>query len=80
MYNINWNIHGKVFLPYNRHHHWCLLILDFDDHTIMHLDPKREHGWHDENAVEMFRRFLAECYAMGKTQLTNINWKVKKFY
>ena len=39
MYNLDFTFSNLVFLPYCFSNHWCLLILNLNNQTILHLDP-----------------------------------------
>lgn len=40
MYNITSPVSGKILMPYLYSFHWYLMIIDVDENTILHLDPK----------------------------------------
>lgn len=60
MYNITNPISGTMLLPYLYNSHWCLLIIDFNKHTILHLDPKFLDSPDKERAVTAFKRYMKE--------------------
>jgi len=60
MYNIKNPISGTMLLPYLYASHWYFLIIDFNEHTILHLDPKYLVSPDKERAVTAFKNYLKE--------------------
>lgn len=61
MYNIDFLFSGLVFFPYCFKRHWCLLVLNIEDKTIMHLNPLGDYSTESDRAISALLAYLKEC-------------------
>ena len=78
MYNLNFSFTGLVFLPYCYARHWCLLVLNVEEKTMMHLDPMDPDDITGDRAIRAFLKYLKECKSRKATNnLCYLNWHRK---
>lgn len=82
MFHLNCQLTGKIFLPYVHLAHWCLCVIDMDDHTFTHINPSFvEDNRMESRALQCFIAFstyLNHPSQKSKFNLKN-NWRYK-FY
>ena len=61
MYNLNFEFSGLIFLPYCYKSHYCLLVLNVEEKTIMHLDSLSSDDITGDRAIRAFEKYLREC-------------------
>lgn len=73
--NRNWHMYkfaetgftrGKILMPYTSRNHWCLLIVNANDKTVIHLDPLHSETPSDKRvrsktAFTLFIKFLNDA-------------------
>lgn len=86
MYNIDFDrVHSKILMPYTTGHHWCLLIIDIDRHTVQHVDPKHLETsaktimGRSKMAYNNFLKFINASRKFGENLLNKIEWKFIPF-
>ena len=77
MYNLNFVFTGLVFLPYCYNSHRCLLVLNVEERTIIHLDSMDIKDTTGDRAIEAFLRYLKECQLHKVNNLCYLNWDRK---
>ena len=67
MYNITNPVDGVMLIPYLYLSHWCLLIVDLNKSTILHLDPKLIQSSDKKRAIAAFKKYLKETSLIDKS-------------
>lgn len=79
MCDFDLNFKGKVFLPYAYQDHWCLLILDIENKSVLHMNPmQKNEGKYGDRALLLFRQFLEQYYKDRGDTTGVISWTVIK--
>ncbi|KAK0076609.1 hypothetical protein PV325_005095 [Microctonus aethiopoides] len=66
VYNITTPVGEKILMPYLYSSHWYLLIVNIDENTISHLDPKTMRSHDSHRAIRAFKKYLEKASLRDK--------------
>ena len=77
MYNITTDLSGIIMMPYTYGEHCNLVIANFENATLIHINPMRDGKC--ERVVNNFKSYLDQCILRMPSTFNKINWKRKDF-
>lgn len=77
MYNITNPVSGVMLLPYLYTSHWCLLIVNLNEDTILHLDPKYVESPDKQRVIRAFKNYMKESSLLDVSgnNIYNRQWR-----